>query len=80
MLRAQIEECVADIFQAVLGLKLERGTNATRSSIAAWDSLKHVEIIFMLEDELSIEFSESQMAEIDSVEKLIDAAWAKYEA
>lgn len=41
-----------------------------RADNPAWDSLKHVELIFMLEDEFGIQFSEEEFALLDSVESI----------
>ena len=37
-----------------------------RSDIGEWDSLKHVEIVFALEDEFGVQFDESEFAAMDS--------------
>ena len=37
-----------------------------------WDSLKHVEMIFMLEDEFDVQFSEADLAKLDSVDAIVD--------
>lgn len=47
-----------------------------RADNPAWDSLKQVELIFMLEDEFGIQFSEEEFALLDSVAsiaKLVEA-------
>lgn len=44
----------------------------TRQGLAAWDSLKHISIIFSLEDAFGVEFSEDEFSEIRGVSDLIE--------
>lgn len=37
-----------------------------RSAVPAWDSLKHMEIVFALEDRYGVEFAESEFAQLAS--------------
>jgi acyl carrier protein len=36
--------------------------NPSRSSEPAWDSLKHIELVFLLEDHFGLRFSEQEMS------------------
>jgi acyl carrier protein len=47
--------------------------NATRETLAAWDSLKHMNLILALEDEFDIEFSDQEIAGINSLNLLLEA-------
>jgi acyl carrier protein len=65
-----IEEAVCE----VLGVALEQGRpvdpSFCREEQAAWDSLKHIQVIFALEDRFNVRFSEAEMPELDSVGKI----------
>lgn len=68
----QIERSVRAALAAVL--KCEVDADTSRLNTPQWDSLKHIEIIFAVEDELDIEFSEKEMAGLDSVARIVDLA------
>ncbi|GGD00291.1 acyl carrier protein [Undibacterium terreum] len=80
MNRQEIEDIVLDTVATILKRPLDAGLNSTRSSIVEWDSLKHVEIMFALEDELGTEFSEEELAQLDSVMKIVDVVAARQAA
>ena len=76
--RKQIEQTVMDVLRAVLKQPFVEGTGITRQNTPSWDSLKHIEIMFALEDELGVEFSESELSELDSVTRIVDAVLARH--
>lgn len=65
-----VESEVLVLLGTVLGVELN--PTSTRESIAAWDSLKHVEIVFLLEDEFGIEFVHDDLEELNSVMAIVD--------
>lgn len=78
MPRDAIETKVVYILSTILRLPVNPGT--TREALAQWDSLKHIEIVFAIEDELGIQFSEVELSELDSVARIVDAAIGHYAA
>jgi len=68
--RNAIQEAVCE----VLGVALEQGRPVApaccREEQPAWDSLKHIEVIFALEDRFKVRFSEADMQQMDSVGKI----------
>lgn len=76
--RHQIETVVITVLGSVLKTKVD--LNSSRQNTPAWDSLKHMEIIFAVEDELGIEFSEEEMATANSVTKLVELATTSHAA
>lgn len=58
----------------VLGVALDQGQPVDpgfrREEQPAWDSLKHIEVIFALEDRFNVRFSEADMQQMDSVGKI----------
>ena len=78
MTRDEIETTVMSVFSIILKQDFDAGTAITRDDTACWDSLKHMEIFFSLEDELGIEFSDEELSALDSVSKIIDCAEAKH--
>ncbi len=45
--------------------------NPSRGTEAAWDSLKHIEIAFLLEDRFGIRLSERDIANLQDVEQIV---------
>lgn len=78
MQREFIETRVIAILSMILKVPVD--SIATREALAQWDSLKHIEIVFAIEDELGIQFSEAELAELDSVASIVDAAMGRHAA
>lgn len=43
----------------------------SRQNLAVWDSLKHIEVMFALEEEFDMQFSEQELSELSSVKELV---------
>ncbi len=78
--RTRVERTVLAVLATILKHPLDSSTGVTRQNTASWDSLKHIEIMFALEDELGAEFSEEELVTLDSVTKIVDAILAKHAA
>ncbi|MHB8544095.1 MAG: acyl carrier protein [Leptospirales bacterium] len=78
MNRNEIEQVTRTVLSTILNRQFEPGLTITRENTPEWDSLKHIEIMFALEDELGVSFSEDELVELDTVNKMIDAVEAKY--
>jgi acyl carrier protein len=78
MNRHQIESVVLTVLKTLL--KCEVDKDCSRERYPQWDSLKHIEVIFTIEDELNIQFSEEMMPELNSVQQIVDAAEALHAA
>lgn len=48
-----------------------------RDDVPGWDSLRHVEVVFALEDHFNIEFDADEIPKIDSVRAIVDLIQAK---
>lgn len=71
------EERARQVLETTLGVTIPPGADLRRDQEPKWDSLKHVVLIFAIEDEFDIQLDEEQMAAIDSLSailKAIDAA------
>ena len=78
--RTAIESTVIATISTVIKRPLTEGANATRENVPEWDSLKHIEIMFALEDAFDTEFSEEELAALDSVAKITAAAAGRHAA
>lgn len=75
--RMQVEQAVLAVLRAVLKQPFDSGTDITRQNTSSWDSLKHIEIMFALEDELGVAFSEEELVKLDGVQKIVEAVQSK---
>jgi len=66
------ESEVARLASDILGEPI--GVDGSRDTVPAWDSLKHVEIIFSFEEAYGLRLTESEMASMRSVKDLADRA------
>lgn len=68
----EIDPRVRAILALALKVEVPPATPFSREEQPVWDSLKHVEIIFMLEDEFGVQFSEEDFAALNSVEAIVE--------
>jgi acyl carrier protein len=80
MQRSEITRTVVEVLGVVLKRPLDANQDHQRAQTPGWDSLKHVEIIFALEDALSVEFAEDELVSLDSVSRIVDAVAGKHAA
>src|SRR5262249_15680500 len=71
MTRPQIQSAVAEILSITVGRDLVVTETVERDSVPSWDSLKHVELIFMLEERFRIQFREDEMSALRSSEEIV---------
>jgi len=69
----EIEQIVLGVLEAVLRRPFPPGIDVVRESTEGWDSLKHVEIVFAIEEEAGVEFPESMLAELDRASSFVRA-------
>lgn len=73
MNRPEIRNQVLEVISVALGQSLPAGVEICRKSTVAWDSLKHVEIMFALEDQFSIAFTEEELVGLGDVTSIVEA-------
>jgi len=62
-----MEERIKNVMAAVFNVSPEQiSDDASPHQIAAWDSLKHMNLIFALEEEFDIHFEEAEVASMVS--------------
>ena len=68
------EQKVRKVMGQVFKLPVESiAADASRENLEQWDSLKHLNLMLALEDALGVEFSDSEIAEINSYQGLVTA-------
>ncbi len=65
------------LLMRILKIPPDRYTALSRDVVDEWDSLKHMELIFALEDEYEVRFDESEFAKLTSA-RAIAAAVRKH--
>jgi acyl carrier protein len=68
MSRGEIEQGLIEICSAVLEHPVT--AELARSNDASWDSLRHMQIVFAVEEKFDLQFTEDQIFRLDSIDKL----------
>jgi len=72
-----LERDVRALVATVLKLPVTPDAPVARNACAAWDSLKHVEIVFALEDRFNVQFDEDEFPRMDSTNAIADMVAAR---
>ena len=64
---------VAAIVARVLRISPEEVAGARRGEYEGWNSLKHIEIVFQIEEEFEVQFEEDDIAELFDVKSIVAA-------
>lgn len=70
MNRESVADEVRSIVELVVGRLPGGEAPSDRASTPGWDSLKQVEIVFLLEDRFGVRFTEEEIATLDSVDRI----------
>ena len=68
-----VEGRIREIMGVVFKRSIPPGEPVSRSTEPAWDSLRHVELIFSIEDEFGVRFDEDELMELTSLSALVEA-------
>lgn len=77
MTRTQIQSAVADLLTITLGRPVAQNESVSRDAESTWDSLKHVQLILMLEEQFGIQFNEEEMGSLRDSDGIVRAVEAK---
>jgi acyl carrier protein len=69
---SNIETKVRTILSEVFEVDLNKIENPSKINIVQWDSLKHMELIFRIEEEFEKRLTVEEAMSIDSMEKIVD--------
>ncbi len=73
MTRAEIDAGVREILGRVLRRPVPPGEEVSRATEAGWDSLRHVEVLFAVEDFFGVRLDEAELAHLTSSRKIGDS-------
>lgn len=75
---SDIERRICTVMAKVLQIAPQDiSPNVSRENLAAWDSLKHMNLMLALEDEFGIEFSDKEIVGLDTLQLLVSALRTK---
>lgn len=77
MSQSDLELRTRNLLSSTLGQNLSGDSNPSRKRIDAWDSIKHVELIFSLEEEFDVQFTEDEMAELSDLSQIVSVIGQK---
>lgn len=66
-----LDSTVRDILETAFGEPVGPGDNPSRAQTERWDSLSHLEIVLMLEEQFDLRFSEEEIVALDSLNGII---------
>jgi len=78
MTREVIERGVLKVLSTVLRQPCTSISRIDRTHTHAWDSLKHVEIMFAIEEEFGIEFAEQELKTATSASRIVELVEARH--
>jgi acyl carrier protein len=70
----QVETAVLAVLRSTLGIHLA-APPIVRAAVPQWDSLKHINLIFALEDEFELEFDEQDIERMISYDEIVALVW-----
>ena len=66
-----MEEKLKDILSTVLKINIDLiGPETKAEQISSWDSLNHIKILTLLEDEFDVEFEDEQILKMNSFQEI----------
>lgn len=69
----EIRTKIAEILTILLNQEITSNSDISMQNCEMWDSMKHIEIITTLEDELGISFNIEDIPKLTSMEKIVEA-------
>lgn len=68
-----MEDTIKEILATILETDISEVNNKTNpDTVANWDSLRHMKLVFAIEEEYGIEFTDDQIIQLTDVGKIID--------
>lgn len=72
----ETEEALKEVLAAVLGHEVM--AQLTRADEPSWDSLKHMQIVFAVEERFGVQFTEQEIPRLDSLSSFVQHLRAHY--
>jgi len=67
-----VDQAVREIVSSVLDRPIDPAEEIVRDTEPKWDSLKHIELMFALEERFEIQFTQEELAGLDRISAVVD--------
>ena len=68
-----MEDKIKEILATILEIdQSDINNNTNPDTVSSWDSLRHMKLVFSIEDEYDVQFSDDQIIQLTDVGKIID--------
>jgi acyl carrier protein len=68
-----MEDKIKEILATILEIDISEVNNKTNpDTVANWDSLRHMKLVFSIEEEYGVEFSDDQIIQLTDVGTILD--------
>lgn len=67
----EVDGAVRTVLGTIFGRRVADDETLSAKTEPSWDSLRHVEVLLAVEGALDVRFDEDELAQLDSVEKLV---------
>ncbi len=78
MHKPDIETLVRECLSQVLKRPIQAGTAVAREDDGSWDSLRHVELVFLLEERTGIRFTQEEITGIRDSQDIVHLVAGKH--
>ncbi len=73
-----LDERLYGVLSSILNVRRDQlGPESSQESVKEWDSVKHMYVMFALEEEFDIEFTDDELVKLSSASVLMEAVVAK---
>ena len=73
-----LDERLYGVLSSILNVRRDQlGPESSQESVKEWDSVKHMYVMFALEEEFDIEFTDDELVKLSSASVLMEAVAAK---
>jgi len=70
--RSVVQEKAAGLLSALLGRSIGPEDAVVRADESRWDSIRHLELVFTLEDAFDVRFDAAELPALDSLAAIVD--------
>ena len=63
---------VNEILKLLLEIEFDENSDLKRSEVSEWDSLKHIELVMLLEEEFNIRLKDSDLSNLTSTKQIVE--------
>ena len=68
-----MEDKIKEILATILEIdQLDVNNDTNPDTVSSWDSLRHMKLVFSIEDEYDVQFSDDQIIQLTDVVKIIN--------